>query len=70
MSLYREFEPIVVRVSEDSVKPDPELWCWACETHLCDVEHDDGLDTLARVAATHLLICDKKELSDAHHADG
>jgi len=50
---YFELERIELRVSDDPVKIDMEVVCTECETVLCDAEHRDGIDTLARVAAGH-----------------
>jgi hypothetical protein len=48
---------IQVRVSDDSAKRDHELWCLACEEHLCDVEHGDELGILVDVAMDHVASC-------------
>lgn len=39
--------------SSDSVKRDLELTCTECGEHLCDIEHEDNLETLARMALDH-----------------
>jgi hypothetical protein len=41
------------RQSDDDVKIDLELIHTQCGEHLCDVEHGDTMDTLARVVLGH-----------------
>ncbi len=41
------------RVSDDTVKRDPELVCSRCDEVLCDIEHGDTLDVLVGVATDH-----------------
>jgi hypothetical protein len=39
--------------SDDPLKRDLELTCTKCATVLCDIEHDDTLDVLVRIAHAH-----------------
>lgn len=52
--------------SADPVKTDLEVRCTRCGRHLCDAEHGDSLEVLARVALGH--DCDPTQAASA--ADG
>lgn len=56
-----ELNRFKVVVSDDAVKRDPELHCTMCGEHLCDIEHDDTLESLVSVADNH--VCKPKEKS-------
>lgn len=43
----------IVRMSDDPVKADRELYCQKCNTHLCDVQDGDTMDVLVSVTRHH-----------------
>lgn len=49
-----DLERFEVRVPEDELKRDDQLTCTICGAVLCDIEPDDTLATLCRVASTHV----------------
>jgi hypothetical protein len=51
--LGHSFDDFRVVVSSDPVKTDPELWCWLCDTHLCDIEAEDTMGVLLQVITDH-----------------
>ena len=62
-----------VRVSDDTAKPDPELYCLDCGERLCDVEHGDTLEILVDVVAVHLRLLEcnpKKRTLECDHCGG
>jgi hypothetical protein len=61
-SLHR-FE---LRQSDDDVKTDLEVTCVDCDAVICDAEHGDTLDLLARTADAHVCETEDEDEDDIH----